>query len=256
MPVLDWLRTDLAAPLPDGSSAMSYDDSLVKNITPEAMVKSLDSQSEGFTLPGWEPERLAETSKLIKRYEGVTEQDLLANMGYFINAVIPECEKYNVKLGVHPDDPPWSIFGLPRIVRDRDTLAKILALNDSPTHGLTLCTGSLGSNPDNDIPAIIREFGGRINFVHMRNLKFRSTDRGPQPVRFAESAHLSEEGSLDMFEIAKALSDVGFDGVLRPDHGRMIWGERARAGYGLYDRALGACYIEGLFEAITKMTKG
>ncbi|MDR1531630.1 MAG: mannonate dehydratase [Clostridiales bacterium] len=247
MPVLDWLRTDLAALLPDGSRAMAYDDSLVKNIAPEDMVKSLDSQAGGFMLPGWEPERLAETSRLVARYKGVTEADLLANMGYFINAVIPECEKYNVKLAVHPDDPPWSIFGLPRIVRDRGTLKRILALSDSPMHGLTLCTGSLGSNPDNDLPALIREFGGRINFVHMRNLKFG------KPGCFSESAHLSEEGSLDMFAIAKALTDVGFDGVVRPDHGRMIWGEQARAGYGLYDRALGACYIAGLFEAIIKM---
>jgi mannonate dehydratase len=167
-------------------------------------------------------------------------------MAYFLNAVIPVCEEYGVKLAVHPDDPPWSIFGLPRIVRDRQMLAEILSLHSSPCHGLTLCTGSLGSNPKNDIPALIREFGSRIHFVHMRNLKFGA------PGCFAESAHLSEEGSLDMYAIAKALVDIGFDGPLRPDHGRMIWGEQARAGYGLYDRALGACYIEGLFEAIRK----
>ena len=111
-----------------------------------------------------------------------------------------------------------------------------------------MCSGSLGSSPCNDIPALVREFGGEghIHFAHVRNIKFTG------PGRFEEAAHLSGDGSLDLYEIMKAYYDVGFDGYIRPDHGRMIWDEKGRAGYGLYDRALGASYLNGLWEAIQK----
>jgi mannonate dehydratase len=116
---------------------------------------------------------------------------------------------------------------------------------------LTLCTGSLGANRNNDLPAMIREFGGegRVHFTHLRNVIHHDG------LDFDESAHLSRLGSLDMYEIVKALADVGFTGYMRPDHGRMIWGEKARPGYGLYDRAIGAAYLLGLYEAITKQLR-
>jgi mannonate dehydratase len=109
----------------------------------------------------------------------------------------------------------------------------------------------LGANQDNDIPALVREFSsqGRVHFAHIRNVKHLSK------FDFDETAHISEYGDLDLFEIVKAFHDSGFDGYIRPDHGRMIWDEKARPGYGLYDRALGANYIYGLWEAITKMKK-
>lgn len=105
---------------------------------------------------------------------------------------------------------------------------------DSPCNGLTMCSGSMGSDPRNDIPAMVREFGaqGRIHFAHVRNIKFTG------PGQFEEAAHFSADGSLDLYEIMKAFYEVGFDGYIRPDHGRMIWDEQGRAGYGLYDRAL------------------
>jgi mannonate dehydratase len=117
---------------------------------------------------------------------------------------------------------------------------------DNPHNGVTLCTGSLGTSPANDIPAIIRALKGRIHFAHVRNLRHNA------PGDFEESAHFSRDGSLDMFKIMKALYDTGFDGPLRPDHGRAIWGEVAMPGYGLYDRALGISYLSGLWEAIEK----
>lgn len=117
---------------------------------------------------------------------------------------------------------------------------------DNPLNGITLCTGSLGSNPGNDIPAIIRAMGGRIHFAHIRNLKHLG------PGKFDEAAHLSSDGSLDMYAIILALCETGFSGPMRPDHGRAIWGETAMPGYGLYDRALGAAYLNGLWEAIEK----
>jgi mannonate dehydratase len=150
-------------------------------------------------------------------------------------------------MAIHPDDPPWGIFGLPRIVRHAQDLDRLLGLVDSPYNGLTLCSGCLGASPGNDIPAIIRRFGPRIHFAHVRNIKIEA------PGNFHETSHLSCDGSLDLFEIMKAYHDIGFDGYIRPDHGRMIWGETARPGYGLYDRALGITYLNGLWEAIGKM---
>ena len=110
-------------------------------------------------------------------------------------------------------------------------------------------SGSYGTNLENDLPDMIRSLKGRIHFAHVRNLKFNS------PTDFEESAHLSSDGTFDMYEIMLALYDIGFDGPIRPDHGRMIWDEVAMPGYGLYDRALGATYLNGLWEAICKSHK-
>ena len=120
---------------------------------------------------------------------------------------------------------------------------------DSPANGLTLCSGSLGADPGNNIEALVREFGalGRIHFAHLRNVKVESDGS------FYESSHRSGDGSLDMAAIVKAYCDVGFNGYVRPDHGRMIWGETGKPGYGLYDRALGAVYLNGLWEATAKL---
>jgi mannonate dehydratase len=120
---------------------------------------------------------------------------------------------------------------------------------DAEFNGITLCSGSLGSNPNNDICDIIRAAKGRIHFAHVRNLIHH------EPGKFDEAAHLSSDGSFDMYEIIKSLYEAGFDGPVRPDHGRAIWGEVAMPGYGLYDRALGATYLNGLLEAIEKSDK-
>ena len=149
-------------------------------------------------------------------------------------------------MAIHPDDPPWSIFGLPRIITNSENIKRFLKLYDSPYNGLTLCSGSLGSDPNNDIAAMVNEFCDRIHFAHIRNVKITGDHC------FEESAHKTECGSLDICGIVKAYHDNGFDGYIRPDHGRMIWGETGRPGYGLYDRALGAVYINGLWEAIDR----
>jgi len=148
----------------------------------------------------------------------------------------------------------YPIFGLPRIITNEAHLDRFLKLYDSPANSLGLCTGSLGCAKFNNIPAMVRKYSemGRIGFMHIRNVKIM--DDGS----FEERAHLSACGSLDMYEIVKALVETGFDGYVRPDHGRMIWdeiGSNAKPGYGLYDRALGATYINGLFEACEKANK-
>jgi mannonate dehydratase len=248
MPVLDWYRTELARPFPDGSTALYYEAAKAASLSPESVVDALDRQSGGFLLPGWEKERLSELRSLFRAYEGFGAEDLLRSLGYFLSALMPVCEEVGIKLAIHPDDPPWPIFGLPRIVGDEEGLSRILALADSPCNGLTLCSGSLGANPLNDVPAIFRRFSsmGRVHFAHVRNIK-----RYPNG-DYAETAHLSREGSLDLYEIMRALHETGFEGYIRPDHGRMIWNERARPGYGLYDRALGIAYLNGLWEALEK----
>lgn len=247
MPVFDWTRSDLAKLREDGSTVLSYDQDIIDKIDPESMFNSMEGKSNGFVLPGWEPYRMARIKELFEMYRDVDSEKLFANLKYFLEAIMPTCEKYNIKMAIHPDDPAWSVFGLSRIVTSKENLLKIVNMVDSPCNGISLCTGSLGSNPENDIPNIIRALKGKIHFAHIRNIVYRGNKK------FDEAAHLSSDGSLDMFAIVKALYDIGFDGIIRPDHGRAIWGEISMPGYGLYDRALGATYLNGLWESIVKM---
>lgn len=246
MPVFDWTRSDLSKERPDGSTVLSYDDDIIDKIKPDEIFKQMDSDSGGFILPGWEPERMARVKELFDMYKDVDEEKLFDNLVYFLEAIMPVCKKYDIKMAIHADDPAWSVFGLPRIINNKKNIKKLLDAVPEKNNGLTLCTGSLGSNPNNNIVDIIMSFGDRIHFVHIRNLKHIG------PGKFDEAAHLSSDGSLDMYEIMKALYDINFTGPIRPDHGRMIWDEKAMPGYGLYDRALGASYLLGLWEAIDK----
>lgn len=249
MPVFDWTRTSLAKPRKDGATVLAYDQAIIDQISdPQAFADQIQRGAGAFEMAGWEPERMAEIKALFSQYQTVTRDMLFENLQYFLRAVIPVCQKYDVRLAIHPDDPPWEIFGLPRICTNSEDVEHILAMVDSPYNGLTLCSGSMGANPENNIPQMIRRFGsqGRIHFAHVRNIRF--TGEG----QFEEAAHFSADGSLDLYEIMKAYYDVGYEGYIRPDHGRMIWDEQGRAGYGLYDRALGVAYLNGLWEAIQK----
>ena len=249
MPVFDWTRSDLKKPLPDGSTALSYDQTLIDKIDVNAMLSSMNEKSDGFTLPGWEPERMARVKELFEMYRDVDEEKLFANLVYFLRAIMPVCKKYGVNMAIHPDDPAWPVFNLPRIITGKEKLQRLLDAVPEKENGLTLCTGSLGSNPQNDIPDMIRAFKGRIHFAHVRNVRHLA------PGKFDEAPHPTELGSLDIYAIMRALHDTGFDGPIRPDHGRMIWDEKAMPGYGLYDRALGATYLSGLWEAIDRGEK-
>ncbi len=246
MPVFDWTRTELARRRADGSTTMAYSQKTINALNPSDMFLTLEGNSNGYVLPGWEPERMGEIEKLFRLYQDVDEAQLWKNLQYFLDCIMPVCDKYDIRMAIHPDDPAWSVFGLPRIITNRDNLLKMLQMVDNPHNGVTFCTGSFGTSPENDLPGTIRALKGRIHFAHVRNLKFIA------PGEFEEAAHLSADGSFDMYEIMKALYDIGFDGPIRPDHGRMIWDEVAMPGYGLYDRALGATYLNGLWEAICK----
>jgi mannonate dehydratase len=242
MPVFDWVRTNLAYPLADASTALAYDD---------RALASLDLSGGTGDLPGWAtaygPHELR---GLLAAYRDVDAERLWDHLAYFLERVVPVAAAAGVRLAIHPDDPPWPIFGLPRIICTGPDLERLVALVDSPANGVTFCTGSLGANTENDLPAMVRRLGagggGRIHFAHCRNVRVTG------PRRFHETAHPSACGGVDLAEVLRALRDVGFAGPMRPDHGRMIWGERGRPGYGLYDRALGAMYLQGLWEGLTR----
>ncbi|MBE7048875.1 MAG: mannonate dehydratase [Ruminococcaceae bacterium] len=235
MPVFDWTRSELAHELPDGSNALVYTNETVKNMNP---------LTGDLSLPGWDTSYTKEDMQaLLTKYQSISEEDLWNNLQYFLKKVIKVAEEVHIKMAIHPDDPPWDIFGLPRIITNKRNLERFLNLYDSPYNGLTLCSGSLGVDPNNDMVDFIHTFADRIHFAHIRNIKITG-DRC-----FEESAHKTDCGSLDIAGIVKAYYDSGFTGYIRPDHGRMIWGETGRPGYGLYDRALGAVYINGLWEA-------
>ena len=251
MPVFDWVKTELYKELPDGSNTLAFDQVKVEGLSPRDMVNEILDGAGNFELPGWEPERLSQLEDVLEKYKDIDEDKLRENYKYFLEAIIPTCEEVGIKMAVHPDDPAWPIFDIPRITSTPEDLEKIVKLVDSPSNTLCICTGSLGSRVENDVAAIIEDFAkrGKIGAIHARNIKFTGEKQ------FYESAHLSKCGSLDMYAIMKALYDADFDGYLRPDHGRMIWGEEGRAGYGLYDRALGVAYLNGLWEAIDKNNK-
>ncbi len=163
MPVFDWTRTELARKRPDGSTVLAYHQETVDNLDPEKMFDSIAGDTNGYVMPGWEPERMEKIKELFRLYQDVDEEKLFANLQYFLEAIMPVCDKYDINMAIHPDDPAWSVFGLPRIITNLPNIQRMM-----------------------------------------------------------------------------------------PDHGRMIWGEVAMPGYGLYDRALGATYLNGLWEAIEK----
>jgi mannonate dehydratase len=239
MPVFDWTRSQLDHKLEDGSSALIYYKEDIDKLDPTKL-----------SLPGWDESYSPEEMKeLINEYKSIGEEGLWKNLEYFIKEIMPVAVEEDVNMAIHPDDPPWSIFGIPRIITTKDNLDRFLKIYDDVHHGLTLCSGSLAAGTFNNYTNMVRYFGGqgRIHFAHVRNIKILGEGS------FEEAAHYSPCGSLDIVEILQAYHDVGFKGYLRPDHGRMIWGETGKPGYGLYDRALGAMYMTGIWETLDKL---
>lgn len=241
MPVFDWTRSQLDRELPDGSNALVYYKEHVAQMDPTKLA-----------LPGWDSSySTEEMAELIQAYKDLGEEGLWENLAYFINEIMPTAIEFDVNMGIHPDDPPWSIFGIPRIITCEENIDRFLSLYDDKHHGLTLCSGSLGCATFNNYAEMVKKYAamGRIHFAHVRNVKILEDGS------FEESAHYSPCGSLDIVEILKEYHDAGFEGYLRPDHGRMIWGETGKPGYGLYDRALGAMYMTGIWETLDKLDK-
>lgn len=241
MPVFDWTRTQLDKVARDGSTSLVYYSEQLKGLNP---------LKDNISLPGWDSSyKKDDLKKLFEDYNNLGKEGLWENLRYFLEKIIPVAEICDMKMAIHPDDPPWDIFGLPRLITTEENIDRFLNLYDSKYNGLTFCTGSLGCANFNNIEHMIDKFSkaGRIHFMHIRNVKLLGNDS------FEETAHYSACGSLDIVKICKILYNNGYEGYIRPDHGRMIWGETGKPGYGLYDRALGAMYIGGIWETLTKI---
>lgn len=249
MPVFDWTRTDLFHPIGDGSTGLYYEVAKIRD-NPKEMADYILNNLHGMTFPGWEPERMAKLDELFQVYKEVTREKLWENLKYFLEKLMPVCHKCDIKMAIHTDDPPWDIFGLPRLLVDEASIGHFLKMVDDPYNCLTLCSGSLGANPKNCVADIVRRYCGRIAFAHIRNVKhFPNGD-------FSEASHRDCDGDTGILEIIKAYHDCGFTGYIRPDHGRHLWGEgpgNIRPGYGLYDRALGIMYILGAWDMLDKL---
>ena len=249
MPVFDWLRTEMFHPCPDGSTALYYNQHQVDQLSPQGIIDETLKGAGTLTVPGWEPERLTHLPELMEAYQGMDHELMYANYKYFLDAVIPTCERYDVRLAVHPDDPAFDLFGWPRVVSSKEGIQRVLDLNPSPYNGLCLCLGSFSSRRGNDAVDAVRTFMDRIHFSHVRNIRFTDEEGS-----FFEVGHRASEGDVDTVGIMQAYAEADYQGYIRPDHGRHLWSEnteagRPRPGYGLYDRAMGIQYLLGVWDA-------
>ncbi|PAF16592.1 mannonate dehydratase [Terribacillus saccharophilus] len=249
MPIFDWTRTNMFHPLEDGSTALFYEKAKVADQDPQDLIRTVMEASD-LTLPGWEPEKMAKITELFEAYKSIDETKLWDNLAFFLKEILPVAEASGIKMAIHPDDPPWSIFGLPRIITGEQSYEKLISISDSPANGFTICTGSMGANPENDMVQVARKYASRAPFSHIRNVKIY--DNGD----FVETSHYTQDGSININGVVAELNKQNYDGYVRPDHGRHIWGEKCRPGYGLYDRALGIMYLLGLWDAYDARKSG
>jgi len=280
MPVLDWTRTHLFWELEDGSTALrfdkvemavfecyimqrndvekDYDEAILAKAKQryEAMSKTeIQRLKDGILkgLPGTVDDLDIPTfKKMIAQYKDLSHSDLKSNLSYFLNEIIPLAEELGVKMAIHPDDPPFDIMGLPRIITSERDLDDLVGFVDSPSNGITFCTGSLGANENNDLPKMIEKFKDKIHFLHLRNVK-REDDGS-----FYEDHHL--EGSSDIFEIVKAVLKIekehNISLHMRPDHGHQMLDDlkhnNSYAGYTAIGRLKGLAELRGLSLGISK----
>lgn len=280
MPVIDWVRTDLQHPWPDGTSSLYFDrlrfayfdvkilarsgaaadysaeelrkvEELDKVMTQEEKDELIDSiivKTQGFVngnIREGDKNPVAIFKRLLALYEGIDRQALRENMRYFLSAIMPVCEEYGVNMCVHPDDPPFQILGLPRIVTNEEDIAWFLQAVDNPHNGLTFCAGSLSAGTHNDTRELARKFAKRTHFVHLR-----STDAMPGG-DFIESTHLTGRGHL--LELIRIFEKENPGLPMRVDHARMMLGDEEmgyNAGYSFHGRMLALGQVEGLMAAV------
>ena len=276
MPVLDWTRTDLAAPVARGGTCLQFSaakmaafeihmlgrETAKDDYHPNAISKgdvwfedSTSAERDALLhavmsgLPGAvDRYDIDGLRAVLKTYDGLTHDDLRANLARFLDEVIPTATELGINLCIHPDDPPRSILGLPRIVSTHDDIAWIMGAVDAPSNGLTLCTGSLGARAGNDLPGMARMFGSRVHFVHLRNVT-KQIDGS-----FTESAHLV--GDVDLVDVIDALLQAearqGVDLPFRADHGHTLLSDVDRTfqpGYTLIGRLRGLAELRGIIAA-------
>ena len=285
MPVLDWTRTDLAYELPDGSRALRFDQIAFaafdvhilrradaerdyseeelkasqnyflrmsdeeKDLLTSNILAGLPGSEEGYSLESFRDQLLL--------YAEIDKKTLRRNLSYFLNEIVPTCEQYGVRLAIHPDDPPRPIFGLPRIVSTKDDIEWLTKEVDSIANGITMCTGSYGVRADNDLADIVRKFGSRVHFTHLR-----STQREENPKTFHEASHLA--GDVDMYDVVSEIlteehrrekEGKAFLIPMRPDHGHQILDDlkkEVNPGYSAIGRLKGLAEIRGMEMALKR----
>jgi mannonate dehydratase len=287
MPVIDWTRTDLAYRLPDGSLSLRFDATAFAafdlfilrrpgaeaEYTPErtaqakAAFDDMDQEARDRLtktiiagLPGAEESYTLDMLRAaLGRYRGMSKDELRSQVGEFLDAVVPAAAESGARLAIHPDDPPRSLLGLPRIVSTADDARWILARVVSPANGLTFCTGCYGARPDNNLVAMAKEFAARIHFLHLR-----STRREADPETFYEAAHL--DGDVDMVGVIREVvleersrTNSGREDAaipMRPDHGHQMLddiGKRVNPGYSAIGRLKGLAELRGVARAVEKL---
>ncbi len=278
MPVTDWTRTNLNYKMPDGSFALYFnwfdlavfdiyilkrknaEDNYNKIVLKEAekRFKSYSKQQLKqleevilFGIPGEEKVTIKKLRKQLKTYESIDHSELHDNLKFFLKEIIPVAEEENIKLALHPDDPPFDIFGLPRIVSTKDDVENILAANKSIVNGFCFCTGSFGASKKNNLPEMIKLINDRIHFVHLRNTKRDAFGN------FYEADHLN--GDTDMYEVVKEILSIQQKQKeqipFRPDHGHVMLddlGKKTNPGYSAIGRMRGLAELRGLMLGISR----
>ncbi len=280
MPVIDWVRTDLLHPWPDGSSSLYYDrvrfayfdtrilqregaekdyteeelrkvaelDKVITEAEKDELVDAIIVKTQGFVngnIREGDKNPVAIFKRLLSLYDGIDRDALRENMRYFLSAIMPVCEEYGVNMCVHPDDPPFQILGLPRIVTNEEDIDWFLRAVDNPHNGLTFCAGSLSAGEHNDTRELARKFAKRTHFVHLR-----STAAMPGG-NFIESSHLSGRGHL--IDLIRIFEQENPGLPMRVDHGRMMLGDEDKgynAGYSFHGRMFALAQVEGMMAVV------
>lgn len=280
MPVIDWVRTDLQHPWPDGSSSLYYDrvrfayfdtrilqregaekdyteeelrkvaelDKVIIEAEKDELVDAIIVKTQGFVngnIREGDKNPVAIFKRLLSLYDGIDRDALRENMRYFLSAIMPVCEEYGVNMCVHPDDPPFQILGLPRIVTNEEDIDWFLRAVDNPHNGLTFCAGSLSAGEHNDTRELAKKFAKRTHFVHLR-----STAAMPGG-NFIESSHLSGRGHL--IDLIRIFEQENPGVPMRVDHGRMMLGDEDKgynAGYSFHGRMFALAQVEGMMAVV------
>lgn len=280
MPVIDWVRTNLQHPWPDGSSSLYYDrvrfayfdtrilqregaekdyteeelrkvaelDKVITEAEKDELVDAIIVKTQGFVngnIREGDKNPVAIFKRLLSLYDGIDRDALRENMRYFLSAIMPVCEEYGVNMCVHPDDPPFQILGLPRIVTNEEDIDWFLRAVDNPHNGLTFCAGSLSAGEHNDTRELAKKFAKRTHFVHLRSTAAMSGGN------FIESSHLSGRGHL--IDLIRIFEQENPGLPMRVDHGRMMLGDEDKgynAGYSFHGRMFALAQVEGMMAVV------